>query len=182
MEDNNLIKEEKNIDKKAIIKEWLLNFIVIGGLAFLILRFIGHGVYIPSKSMVPTLKVNDRLIVSRVYQPEHLKEGDIVTFRCDEYKNKLLIKRLIGLPGDTIEIKNGVVFRNGKQLEEKYVKNNEEYNGYFEIPKGKYLFLGDNRSNSDDARYWDNPYVDGKDIEGKVQIRVYPFNELGRVN
>lgn len=182
MEDTNLIKKEKKIDKKAIIKEYLLNFIIIGGLAFLILKFVGHGVYIPSESMVPTLEVNDRLIVSNVYKPENLKEGDIVTFKCDEYGDKLLIKRLIGLPGDTIEIKDGVVFRNGKQLEEKYVENNEYYDGSFEIPEGKYLFLGDNRADSDDARYWENPYVDGKDIEGKVQIRIYPFNKIGKVD
>ncbi|CAI3627530.1 Signal peptidase I [Clostridium neonatale] len=132
--------------------------------------------------MVPTLEVNDRLIVSNVYKPENLKEGDIVTFKCDEYGDKLLIKRLIGLPGDTIEIKDGVVFRNGTELEEPYVKNNEEYDGYFEIPEGKYFFLGDNRANSDDSRYWENPYVDRKDIEGKVQIRIYPFNEIGKVD
>ena len=182
MEENNLLKEEKKLDKKAIIKEYILNFIIIGGLAFLILKFVGHGVYTPSESMVPTLEVNDRLIVSNVYKPENLKEGDIVTFKCDEYGDKLLIKRLIGLPGDTIEIKDGVVFRNGTELEEPYVKNNEEYDGYFEIPEGKYFFLGDNRANSDDSRYWENPYVDRKDIEGKVQIRIYPFNEIGKVD
>ena len=176
MEENNLLKEEKKLDK------YILNFIIIGGLAFLILKFVGHGVYIPSESMVPTLEVNDRLIVSNVYKPENLKEGDIVTFKCDEYGDKLLIKRLIGLPGDTIEIKDGVVFRNGTELEEPYVKNNEEYDGYFEIPEGKYFFLGDNRANSDDSRYWENPYVDRKDIEGKVQIRIYPFNEIGKVD
>lgn len=182
MEEEKIIKEDRKLDKGAIIKEWLLNFIVIGGLAFLILKFIGHGVYIPSKSMVPTLEVNDRLIVSRVYKPENLDEGDIITFRCDEYGDKLLIKRLVGLPGDTIEIKNGIVFRNGEKLQEEYVKNNEEYDGYFEIPEGKYFLLGDNRAESDDARYWDNPYVDSKDIEGKVQIRIYPFTEIGRVD
>jgi len=183
LEEKKIIKEDKKLDKKAIIKEWLLNFIVIGGLAFLILKFVGHGVYIPSESMVPTLEVNDRLIVSRVYKPEKLEQGDIITFHCDEYGDKLLIKRLIGLPGDTIEIKDGIVFRNGDQLEEEYVKNNEDdYNGYFEIPKEKYFFLGDNRAGSDDARYWDNPYVDAKDIKGKVQMRIYPFTEVGRVN
>ena len=69
-----------------------------------------------------------------------------------------------------------------KQLEEKYVKNNEDYDGSFEIPEGKYFFLGDNRAQSDDSRYWENPYVDEKDIEGKVQIRIYPFNKIGKVD
>ncbi len=75
---------------------------------------MGYGVWITSGSMIPTLEVKDRLIVTRVHNPKNLKEGDIVLFKNDEFKGEILIKRLIGLPGDTIEIKNGVVYRNGR--------------------------------------------------------------------
>lgn len=65
-------------------------------------------------------------------------------------------------------------------IEEGYVKNNNlEYQGEFIVPSGKYLFLGDNRSNSNDSRLWINPYIDFDDIEGKAIIRLYPFESFG---
>lgn len=90
------------------------------------------------------------------------------------------MKRVIGLPGDHVEIKkDGSVYVNKKKLKEDYVK----YPGgktdmFFDVPKGKFLMLGDNRANSDDARYWTNPYVDSKDIDAKAQIIIYPFNKI----
>ena len=131
--------------------------------------------------MIPTLEIKDRLIVSRVYNSDNLQYGDIVLFKNDEYKNNTLIKRLIGKPGDKIVIVNGIVFRNGEKLEEDYVKNNDKYNGTFEVPQDKYFFLGDNRAESDDSRYWDNPYVEKDDIEAKAQIRYYPIRDFGVV-
>ncbi len=77
---------------------------------------------------------------------------------------------------------DGSVYINGNKLEEDYVK----YQGgktdmSFDVPSGKFLMLGDNRNNSDDARYWSNPYIDGKDIEAKAQLTVYPFDRIGFV-
>ena len=106
------------------------------------------------------------------------KDRDIVLFKNDEFPGEILIKRLIGLPGDKIDIKNGVVYRNGEKLNEDYVKNNEIYDGTFQVPDNKYFFLGDNRANSDDSRYWKNPYVDESYIEGKAKLRYYPINEF----
>ena len=77
-------------------------------LAFLINKFLIFKVKIPSESMVPTLNVGDRLFVTRIYNPEKLKRGDIVVFHSDE-KNEDMIKRLIGLPGDKVVIKDGIV-------------------------------------------------------------------------
>ena len=101
-----------------------------------------------------------------------------ILFKNDEFKGEVLIKRLIGLPGDKIQIKNGVVFGNGEQLKEDYVKNNLIYNGTFEVPAGKYFFLGDNRANSEDSRFWENPYVDESQIEGKARIKYYPIKDF----
>ena len=174
----NQIVKDKKVKKKSIIKEWVIDIVAVAFIAFLVWQFVGYGVWITSGSMIPTLEVKDRLIVTRVHNPESLKEGDIVLFKNDEFKGEILIKRLIGLPGDKIEIKNGVVFRNGEELKEDYVKNNEKYNGTFQVPEGKYFFLGDNRANSNDSRYWENPYVDESYIQGKARIKYYPIKDF----
>lgn len=172
------IVADKKEKKKSILNEWIIDIAVVLCIALLVWNFVGYGVWITSGSMIPTLEVKDRLIVTRVHNPKNLKEGDIVLFKNDEFKGDILIKRLIGLPGDTIEIKNGVVYRNGQELKEDYVKNNEIYNGSFKVPDNKYFFLGDNRANSDDSRYWKDPYVDESYIEGKAQVKYYPIKDF----
>ena len=129
--------------------------------------------------MVPTLNVGDRLFVSRVYNPEKLKRGEIVVFHSDE-KDEDMIKRLIGLPGDKVEIKeDGTVNVNNEKLDEPYIKYpGGKVNMNFEVPEDKYLLLGDNRDNSKDARYWSDKYIDGDDILGKAQITVWPLNRF----
>lgn len=177
MRKSNEIEEDKPVSKKDIIKEWIINIVTVIVLGLLLWYFVIYSVWITSGSMIPTLEVKDRLIATRVHNPKNLKEGDIVIFQSDELE-ETLIKRLVGLPGDKIEIKDGIVFRNGEKLEEDYVKNNEVYNGTFEVPEGKYFFLGDNRSHSNDSRYWENPYIDEDKIEGKAQIKYYPLNDF----
>ncbi|MBE6090349.1 MAG: signal peptidase I [Clostridium beijerinckii] len=172
------IVADKKEKKKSILNEWIIDIAVVLCIALLLWNFVGYGVWITSGSMIPTLEVKDRLLVTRVHNPKNLKEGDIVLFKNDEFKGEILIKRLIGLPGDTIEIKNGVVYRNGQELKEDYVKNNEIYNGDFKVPDNKYFFLGDNRANSDDSRHWKDPYVDESYIEAKAQIKYYPIKDF----
>lgn len=175
--ENELI-ENKKTKNKSKLKEWIIDIAIVVCIALFIWNFVGYGVWIKSGSMIPALEVKDRLIVTRVHDYKSLKEGDIVLFKNDEFKGEVLIKRLIGLPGDKIQIKNGVVFRNGEQLKEDYVKNNLIYNGTFEVPTGKYFFLGDNRANSEDSRFWENPYVDESHIEGKARIKYYPIQDF----
>lgn len=174
----NQMAEDKNIKKKSTIKEWIIDIAVIAVVALLIWQFAGYGVWITSGSMIPKLEVKDRLIVTRVHNPKNLKEGDIVLFKNDEFKGDILIKRLIGLPGDKIDIIEGVVFRNGEKLKEDYVKNNEKYSGTFQVPEGKYFFLGDNRAHSNDSRHWEDPYVPESYIEGKARIKYYPIKDF----
>jgi len=180
VEENNEIEiaKDKKSKKKSTIKEWIIDIAIVACVALFVWNFIGYGVWITSGSMIPTLQVKDRLIVTRVHDYKSLKEGDIVLFKNDEFKDDILIKRLIGLPGDKIEIKNGVVFRNGEQLKEDYVENNLIYNGTFEVPTGNYFFLGDNRAHSNDSRFWENPYVDESKIEGKARIKYYPIKDF----
>ncbi|GAB6168397.1 signal peptidase I [Clostridium carnis] len=170
------LKEKKN----GFFYEWGIPIIVAVILATLINKFVVFKVFIPSESMVPTLNVKDRLFVTRVYKPKKLERGDIVVFYSDELQDSL-IKRLIGLPGDKVKIVDGVVYVNGERLDEPYIGAADRFNGEYDVPEGKYFFLGDNRLWSKDSRYWINPYIDGKDIKGKAQIKVYPFSEIGKL-
>ncbi|NRT30102.1 signal peptidase I [Clostridium beijerinckii] len=92
----------------------------------------------PTGSMIPTINLNDKILVTRIHNFDNLKRGNVIVFYSDELK-ETLVKRLIGLPGDKIDIKNGIVFVNGEKLEEDYVKNKDDYNGSFEVPQGKYF-------------------------------------------
>ena len=109
-------------------------------------------VSIPSESMLPTLQVGDQLLVKKVVSST-LKRGDIIVFLHD---GQPFIKRLIGMPGDTINIENGKVFVNGSPLDEPYLGTSDRYSGVFFVPEGAYFVLGDNRADSYDSRYWEN--------------------------
>lgn len=173
-----------NKEASKIIKDWIIPIGAAIIIALLINKFLFFKVEIPSESMYPTLKVKDQLFVTKVYKPSNLKRQDIVVFNFSESgKTELLIKRLIGLPGDSIEIKDGgKVYVNGTLIDEPYVKNKDEKTGSYKVPEGKYFFLGDNRSNSYDSRLWRNSFIDAKDIVAKAQIRIYPFDRMGKIN
>lgn len=177
-ENNNIGDVVNNAEKSNFFYDWIVPIIIAVILAFLIQKFIVFKVKIPSESMVPTLNVEDRLFVTRVYRPEKLKRGDVVVFYSQESEESM-IKRLIGLPGDEVVIKDGVVTVNGETLIENYIGTPDKFNGSYEVPEGKYFFLGDNRLWSKDSRYWENPYIDSKDITGKAQLKVYPISDFG---
>lgn len=165
---------------KKLFSEWVIPIILAIILATLIHKFLFYMISVPSESMYPTIKIGDRIIVTRVYDKTKLKRSDIVVFYSYELK-KLLIKRLIGLPGDEIDIKdNGEVFINGSKVEETYVVYKEKLGKHFKVPQDKYLFFGDNRAASWDARKWENAYIDSKDIKGKAQYVMYPFKRFGK--
>ena len=130
-----------------------------------LLKVILQIAWVPSGSMEDTLPTRSLLLswqMPYVFADPTPQRGDVVTFRSEEL-GKLLVKRVIGLPGDTVSIQNGYVYINGEKLEESYLPrqgvtaagNQEEY----VVPEGCLFFLGDNRTNSQDARLWDNPYI-----------------------
>jgi len=186
-----IVDKEGNLSKKGFIgiftskggffREWIIPIVAAIGIAFLINKFLVYNVYIPSESMVPTLNVGDKLMVTRVYDTDKIKRGDIIVFFSEEL-NEVLIKRAIGLPGDHIKIHNGIVNINGEDIKEDYVKNNESFDGSFDVPDNKFFFLGDNRSRSNDARRWINPYIDASNIQGRARIKFYPFKDFGSLN
>ncbi len=161
------------------LKDWIVPIIVAVILATLINKFLFFNVRVPTGSMFPTIKPGDRILVLRNHSKNSLQRGDVVVFHNDETEDDL-IKRLVGLPGESVEIKSdGSLYINGTLLEEPYVKYPSELTGNFNVPEGHYLFLGDNRADSADARYWENPYIPYEQIMGKGKFIIYPFDRLG---
>lgn len=176
-----MISKENSFTLKKILLDWVVPIVAAIILAKLINAFVVFKVSIPSESMFPTIKKGDQIFVTKVYNINNIKRGDIVVFDSKEL-NDMLIKRVVGLPGDKVEVKeDGEVYINGQHLVEDYVKNHSDKTAEFQVPEGKFLMLGDNRSNSLDARYWNNPYIDGSDIKGTAKLRVYPFDRVGFV-
>lgn len=175
---DNQDKAKKQSGFKKFFFDWIIPIIVAFIFAQLIIRFAVFKITVPTESMVPTVEAKDQIFVTKVYDPSSIKRGDIVVFKSDEF-SFLLLKRVIGLPGDKIEIKDGgKVYINGDLYNEPYVKNPDDKQASFVVPQGKYLMLGDNREKSNDARYWNNPYIDGSNIQGKARLRVYPFDRI----
>lgn len=138
-------------------------------------------VIVPTGSMIPTIDEGSLLFAMRVYNiPESVDRGDVLVFYSDEL-NTTLIKRLIGLPGDTVEIDHqGNVTINGEPYPERYVVNQASYkSGTYYVPENCYFFMGDNRSGSFDARDWRNPYIAQEDIRGRAVFTLWPLSNFG---
>lgn len=165
----------------VFVKEWFLPIAIALALSFTVRIYIAEAVEIPSGSMIPTLQVDDRLFIEKVTDPASLQVGDIVVFYPPvKGKEDRFIKRLIGVGGDKIEVKDGALYRNDQKVEEPYIKEPMTYT--FEpivVPEGKFFFLGDNRNDSFDSHLWPNtPFVEKEAIIGKAIFRYYPLNEM----
>ncbi len=164
--------------KKGPVKEIIDLTIPIVVLVILLKFFFCIGP-IASGSMEPTLKTGDSGIYNRLAYigDKEVNRGDIIVFYSREF-NETFGKRVIGLPGDEIEFKDGYVVINGQYVDESdYIPADVETNcsKTFKVPTGCYFLLGDNRENSNDSRYWANPYIPKEDIIGKY-ITSFPFS------
>ena len=150
----------------------------------LIIVFAFRAVSVDGDSMLPNFEHGDRLIVNRLAYKDKLPEyEDIVIFYC-ETKNYTLIKRVIGMPGDTVKVIDNKLYINDQLYDEEYLSDGVVTNdfslmelGYEKIPEDKYLVLGDNRENSLDSR--EIGLVNEKDIIGKISFRIWPLNKVG---
>ena len=176
------IRSKKNSNIKRIISEWYIPILAALIVAILIHKFVLFKVLVPTGSMEPAIMPGDQILVTRIYNPDKIKRGEIVVFNSKELHDRL-IKRVVGLPGDKVTINDkGQVFINNNLLSEPYIKYPSDKTGNFVVPKDKFLMLGDNRADSFDARYWNNPYISGQDITAKAVLRVYPFNRISLLN
>ncbi len=124
-----------------------------------------------SASMAPTINVGDVIVQNKLaYIIREPQRGDVVCFKSTETTGKIFVKRIVGMPGEHISFKDGYVYINGQKCLEEYLGEDMETNSEkeFDVPDGCYFVLGDNRENSDDARYWNSPYLQKKDIISRV--------------
>lgn len=137
---------------------------------------------VPSGSMEGTIKTNSIVFSTRYdVDEDDLERYDILTFVAPDDPDITYIKRLIGLPGETIEVKDGKVYADGVELDSSFTKEtqNQAGDGIYEIPEGCYFFMGDNRNNSNDSRFWEKPYVPAKNIQAKAKCVIFPFSKAG---
>ncbi|MBM7854369.1 signal peptidase I [Desulfohalotomaculum tongense] len=167
-------------NKKNPVREIIESVVIAVVLAVVIRMFIVEPFYIPSGSMEPTLMINDRIIVSKIsYYFDEPKRGDIVVFKYPRDPSRNFVKRLIGEPGDTVELRDSKLYINGKLVPEDYLPAGIRYGNYgpVKVPAGHYLMLGDNRNNSEDSRYWG--FLPENLIIGKAVLIYWPVNRLG---
>lgn len=164
------------------VAEWVL---IAGGallVAFIIKTFLLQAFYIPSLSMAPTLKVNDRVLVNKLsYDLHDVNRGDLVVFESppnEGSQTKDLIKRVIGLPGETVESRDGQILINGQVLEEPYLEP-DVTTGPLEkvtVPAEHLWVMGDNRANSRDSRFFGA--IPESLVIGRAFVRVWPVTAL----
>jgi signal peptidase I len=171
--------------------KWGENIIILGlalGLALFIRTFVAEPRYIPSESMLPTLEIGDRLIVEKLsYYTHPPHRGDIIVFapppQLQEQgfdADQAFIKRVIGLPGDTIEINNGRVLINKELLTEPYIAQAPNYlMSPMVVPPAQLFVMGDNRNNSNDSHVWG--FLPIQNIIGHACFRFWPLVDFGGV-
>ena len=182
---------KKEVNQTQSVKNSIIEWVKVFGLAivlaFVITLFI-KPTLVSGDSMLPTLHENDYLIINKIgYKIGEPKNGDVIVFKSDLEKNdgttKDLVKRIIGVAGDKVVIKDGKVYLNDKLLDETYLSEGMDTTGDVDIvvPEGKLFVLGDNREVSLDSRYEQVGLVDVNDVEGKVLVRRYPFNDISLI-
>ncbi len=172
---------------KEIIKElagWLLYIVLIIALTWIVVTFVGQRTEVSGSSMETTLSDKDQLIVDKMtYRFRDPKRYDIVVFPYQYQDNTYYIKRIIGLPGETVQILSGMVYIDGMRLDEHYGNEIMENPGIAEEPltlgEDEYFVLGDNRNNSSDSRASDVGLIHRKDLIGRAWIRVWPLSQIG---
>jgi signal peptidase I len=183
------IEERQAAQKKAAwltALEWGILIISALAIALLIKTFLFQAFYIPSESMTPTLEKNDRVLVNKLsYHLHDVHRGDIVVFKAPpgiDPSVKDLVKRVIGVPGDTVEGRSdGHVYINGVLLKEPWLPQGVRTDPTFaaiKVPPDSYYVLGDNRPNSKDSRYFPSHFIRKSDIVGRVFLRIWPLNRI----
>jgi len=166
--------------QKSELREWVEAILITIIIAVLLRQFVFVFAKVDGTSMEETLKNGDRLLVSKItYYLSEPQYGDIVIIDVEQSIDDY-VKRIIAKEGDTIEIKNSTVYRNGKALEEPYLTPGLEYNDFGEVsvPQNCYFVMGDNRPVSRDSRYPDIGFISEDKIDGKIIYRVWPLDNI----
>lgn len=168
-------KKKKNAKNEVL--SYLKIIVSAVAVALVLVLFVIINATVPSGSMKDTINEGDRIVGLRLsYVFSNPKRGDIIIFKYPDNESVKYVKRVIGLPGDTVSFKEGDVYVNGEKLDEPYLKlQHSTYSSVesYTVPEGSYFALGDNRENSKDSRYWTNTYVKKNKILAKVMFRYF---------
>ena len=176
--------EPEQVSWQKELLSWIMTFAIAIAAALLLKHYVIINATVPTGSMENTIMPEDDLLGFRLsYLLSEPERGDIIIFKFPDDESQKFIKRIIGLPGEKVVIRDAKIYINDSEvpLEETYLK--EEWviaTGPYEfnIPQDCYLVMGDNRNDSKDARYWDNTYVTKDQIIGKAEFIYYPFNHI----
>lgn len=176
-------ENEKVHSRAKAVWEYVQVFIIAAVLALFCSRVLIVNANIPSGSMENTIYPGDRLIGFRLaYLMKEPERKDIILFRFPDDESQIFIKRVIGLPGETVRVEDGKVYINDSDepLEEPYLKETMEGSfGPYEVPENSYFVMGDNRNNSRDSRYWEDPFVEKDQILAEAMFQYFP--KVGKV-
>lgn len=173
--------------QKSFLREalgWVLYILLIIGITYLIITFVGQRTKVDGHSMEPTLSDGDNLIVDKLsYRFRDPQRYDIIVFPYKHKENTYYIKRIIGLPGETVQVKDGEVYINGEVLGETYGAEPMANSGIAENPitlgENEYFVLGDNRNHSSDSRDPSVGILTRDDLIGRAWVRIFPLNKIG---
>ena len=186
--DNIEKKENKRGDKKRSlvmeIVEMIIYFIIVIGISTFIVTFVGQRTVVIGSSMESTLSDGNHLIVDKVtYRFSTPERFDIIVFPYQWEEDTYYIKRIIGMPGETVQIIDEDIFINGELLEEDYGREEILYAGRaseaITLEDDEYFVMGDNRNYSADSREEEVGNIKREDIVGRAWVRIYPFNKIG---
>jgi len=186
MDDNNLSDKEPAGKEKSILREilgLLVYLAIVLLVTYIVVTFVGQRTEVNGMSMYPTLTDGDNLIVEKIsYRFGEPQRFDIIVFPYPGDEKVHYIKRIIGLPGETIQIINGDIYINQVVLEENYgyevIANSGTAAEPIALGEDEYFVLGDNRNNSQDSRYTTVGNIKRKDIVGRAWLRIWPLNSI----
>lgn len=185
------VHKKKDGSQKSAWQElggWILYILLIIGLTYLIITFVGQRTQVDGHSMEPCLSHGDNLIVDKLsYRFRDPSRYDVIVFPYQHAEDTYYIKRIIGLPGETVQVKDGYVFINGEKLDEHFgAEVMEETSSNIaaspvQLGEDEYFVLGDNRNHSSDSRDPSVGILKRDQIIGRAWIRIFPFNKIGFV-
>ena len=172
---------------KGILRElagWLVYILIVIVISWLVIAFVGERTQVSGESMEPALSDGDNLIVDKIsYRFRDPERYEIVVFPYRYEKNTYYIKRVIGMPGETVQIVDGIVYINGQPLGEDYGNAVMENPGIAADPvtlgEDEYFVLGDNRNNSQDSRTASVAVIHRDELIGRAWVRIWPFSDFG---
>lgn len=176
--------EEKEYSLKKDILSTVLYLLIVLAVTFLFVKFVGQRTHVNGDSMNPTLEDGDNLMVDKLsYRFKDPERFDIIVFPYQYEEKTYYIKRIIGMPGETVQVIDGMVYIDGEMIPDSYGKEVMQYAGVasepIELGEDEYFVLGDNRNNSSDSRDPSVGNVQRDQIVGKAFLRIWPLNKFG---